>query len=104
MTTAVSRIGNTSLYMEVLRNYYKTIPRLTASIKSHYDNGEWEGYTIDVHALKSSSRQIGAMELGSLAESLEEAGNQKDIDTINQKTEELLLKYQQVGELIEVYA
>ena len=104
VTTAVSRIGNTSLYMEVLRNYYKTIPRLTASIKSHYDNGEWEGYTIDVHALKSSSRQIGAMELGSLAESLEEAGNQKDIDTINQKTEELLLKYQQVGELIEDYA
>ena len=104
VTTAVSRIGNTSLYMEVLRNYYKTIPRLTASIKSHYDNGEWEGYTIDVHALKSSSRQIGAMELGSLAESLEEAGNQKDIDTINEKTEELLLKYQQVGELIEDYA
>jgi HPt (histidine-containing phosphotransfer) domain-containing protein len=47
-----------------------------------------------VHALKSASRQVGAMELSDLAAELEAAGNAQDGETIHAKTKELLTRYQ----------
>ena len=43
-----------------------------------------------VHALKSSARLIGAMELSQLAAHLEECGNKEDKKEIDEKTSELL--------------
>ena len=46
----------------------------------------WKAYTIEVHALKSSSRLIGALELGDDAEELEMAkGNEEEIARIKEE-------------------
>lgn len=42
---------------------------------------------------KSSSRQIGAMDVGSLAEKMEFAGKNREVDAIRENTEELLKMY-----------
>ena len=47
-------------------------------------------YTVKVHSLKSSARIIGAMELSSLAEKLEDAGNRQDRAFIDENTGRLL--------------
>ena len=54
---------------------------------------DWTGYTIEVHALKNSSKQIGAIELSEKAADLEKAGNARDIATIHRDTDEMLEKY-----------
>ena len=65
--------------------------------KNHfYSKDDLENYTIKVHALKSSSRQIGAMELGDKAEALEKAGHNEDWDFIRSNTSDTLALYKEL--------
>ena len=57
-------------------------------------------YTIKVHALKSSSKLVGAMELSELAEALENAGNDNDSKYIDDNTKELLSLYRRFKSLL----
>ncbi len=79
---AVDALGSAILYNKVLEEYYRSGPGKLSHILDDIAKSDWVNYTIKVHALKSSSRQIGAMELGNMAEALEKAGKAGDIDTI----------------------
>nr|MCR5452975.1 hypothetical protein [Lachnospiraceae bacterium] len=48
-----------------------------------FEKEDWENYTIKVHALKSSSKLIGATALALEAEALEFAGKEENIDFID---------------------
>ena len=90
---AISMIGNETLYLKILKEYYRVIGAKAEKIKECYDAEDWENYTINVHALKSASKQIGAIELSDMAANLEKAGNDKDIDFIKERTAPALEKY-----------
>lgn len=92
-TTAIAMIGNEKLYFAIMEKYYKTIKSKIETIKSSEVAEDITTYTIEVHALKSSSKQIGAMELSDMAAELEACGNAKDIATIHAKTDALLDRY-----------
>ncbi len=103
--TAVEVLGSAQLYDRIVEEYYKTGEDKLNSIRTAYTNEDWKDYTIRVHSLKSTSRQIGAMKLGDMAEELEKAGNALDIDKIRSQTDELLNAYSQLLiELSETYA
>ena len=63
------------------------------AIKKFETEEKWRDYTIEVHALKSASRQIGAMELADKAERMEMAGNAQDGGQIHASTDEMLARY-----------
>ena len=86
-------LGTDSLLWNILKEYYQTIPRKSALIKDLKEQEDWKAYTIEVHALKSASKQIGATKLSKLAADLEKAGNEKDIQTIQNNTDIMLEKY-----------
>ncbi len=90
---ALSLLGSEELFWKVLRDYYKVIPKKVMLIEQLEQDENWHDYTIEVHALKSASRQIGATELSEMAARLEQAGNEGDAELIHQNTEELLEKY-----------
>ena len=69
-------------------------------ISELYTTGDIDGYTIRVHALKSSARIIGATELSELARALEAAGKDHNTDFINDKTEDLLKEYRTLKQLL----
>ena len=81
------------LFWKVLKVYYRNIDKKAKLIKSMEEQEDWTGYTIEVHALKNSSKQIGAIELSEKAADLEKAGNARDIATIHRDTDEMLEKY-----------
>ena len=91
--TAVRALGSPELYDKIAGEYFRCGEEKLASIKQAFDSEDWENYTIRVHALKSSSRQIGAMDLGSKAEALEKAGKAGDTDKIKADTDALLSDY-----------
>ena len=91
--TAIKMLGNEKLFFSVLKEYHRVILSKAQSIKDHYESEDWQTYTIEVHALKSSSRQIGAMELADMAAELEKAGKENNIDYIRTHTEEALSRY-----------
>lgn len=101
--SALKLLGTEQLYWNVLKDYYKSIEKKYNAIKKHKEESDWHSYTIEVHALKSSSRQIGAMELGDKAAALEAAGNALDIDTINANTDELLELYLTYKDILAPY-
>jgi CheY-like chemotaxis protein len=101
--TAIKRLGTEELFWEVLKDYYHSIERKAKQIKQLEKDENWEQYTIEVHALKSASKQIGAMELGNLAEELEMAGKAGDIPFIKKKTNKLLSQYLQYQMILKYY-
>lgn len=86
-------LGSEALFFKILKTYYKNIKTKVQTIRKKIEEQDWKNYTIEVHALKSSSRQIGAMQLGAMAEAMEEAGKAGDVISICENTEAMLEKY-----------
>lgn len=91
--TAVAMLGSKDLFMTVLKEYYLSIDKKSKVINKYKDSESWREYTIEVHALKSTSRQVGAEHVSELAAELELAGKEGNIKLINEKTDELLSEY-----------
>ncbi len=100
---ALKLLGSEKLFWDVLRDYYQIIPKKAARIQELEELADWKNYTIEVHALKSASRQIGALELAKLAERLEQAGNEADGALIHDLTPALLKQYQDYEGILQEY-
>ena len=68
------------------------------NIGKEYEAGNWADFKIHVHALKSTSRVVGAIHMAFLAEQMEKAAGSGDISYIKEHYETLLREY---GELCE---
>ena len=73
------------LYKSVLHDYAEGFDEKVTQIRQFYDSGDWDDYCILVHAVKSSSRMIGAAALADVALRLEKAtdGKQRQNDTVD---------------------
>ncbi|MBQ8140055.1 MAG: response regulator [Lachnospiraceae bacterium] len=89
--------GSVSGYLSVLDVFHKTAAPKADEIEGFYKNGDIENYTIKVHALKSSARIIGAEKLSQLALELENAGKEKNLPLISEKTPLLLQMYRELN-------
>ena len=85
--------GDAELYMDALKVFAEGIKNGADEIQKYFDGEDWKNYTTKVHALKSSARVIGAMELSEKAKRLEDAGNSNYIDEIKKFTPPLLELY-----------
>ena len=74
--------GDTALYQSILKDYLQGARQRIDDIQRYHDAGDWKNYGIQVHALKSSSLMIGAIELSEAAARLESASEQGDEQTI----------------------
>lgn len=90
---ALKFLGNEELFWSVLKVYYKAIEKKAKLIKSLEEAEDWVAYTIEVHALKSSSKQIGAITLSDRAAALEQAGNARNSSFIHKHTDRMLQQY-----------
>ena len=90
---AMGFLGNEDLFWAVLKEYYRVIDKKYALIKQYEQEGKWREYTIEVHSLKSASRQIGAFELAETAAQMEAAGNAGNVELIRKITPGMLAEY-----------
>lgn len=90
---AVAALGSTALYDKIVKEYYSSGVDKLKGIQADFANEDWPAYIIKVHSLKSSSRQIGATELGTMAEKLEHAGKDGNIDYIKANNEQAVNAY-----------
>ncbi|MCR5177186.1 MAG: response regulator [Anaerovibrio sp.] len=92
--------GDEESYLEALKIYASMADKYVTEISQFMDNGDVENATIKIHALKSTSRIIGAAAIGDLAQHLEDAGKTGDTDTLNDELEGLLERCRKLGELL----
>ena len=69
-------------------------------IQTYYDDGDWENYGILVHALKSTSKMIGALALSETAAALETASGRMDLDALRQIHPEMMKQYFALQEVL----
>ncbi len=91
--SAIRLLGTEKLFWSVLKDYYRVIDKKSKLIEELMEKQDWPGYTIEVHALKSSSKQIGAVSLSDKAAEMEKAGNARDADAIRRCTGAMLQQY-----------
>ncbi len=94
------RCGTVELYLETLGIYAGMVKENADEIENYLKAGDVKNATIKIHALKSTSRAIGAVSLGDLAEMLEDAGNENDVETLERAVPGMLRIYRGIGEAL----
>ena len=90
--------GSEDSLMSVLEVFHQTAEIKADEIENYYSEGDLNNYTIKVHALKSSARIVGALELSNLARDLEMAGKAGDLEVLHRDTGTLLKMYRELNE------
>ncbi len=89
--------GTVKAYLEALNIFHSSIESKALEVENSYNRSDWGNYTIKVHALKSMARSVGATELFKLAEALEQAGDNGDMEKIHRDTSGFLKLYRSFG-------
>ena len=93
--------GDAEEYMEAVEIYSASVDKKAGEIEAAAKSMDFDTYTTMVHSLKSTSKAIGAAGLSELALTLEKAGRSGDTDMIREKTDELLLRYRELGKRLD---
>ena len=96
--------GSKELFLSLLGDFYKLIDQKSAKVEQFLAEGLLRDYTIEVHALKSTARMIGAMELSEKFYRLEQLGNAGDEKTLVEETPDVLLLYRSYKSVLEPFA
>ena len=89
-----------ALYRTLLAEYAYGELEKSHNLQKSYDSENWHDYSIYVHALKSSSKMIGASALSMHAAKLEAAANAADSGTIRTEHNTLMEEYEVVTAVI----
>ncbi len=88
--------GSEAIYREVLQSY--ALGKLRDEIVDYYEKEDWRNYGIKVHALKSTSLGIGAVELSEFAKALENAARNGNIGYVKAQHENIMKEYDELLE------
>ncbi len=88
------------MYVELLKIYNDSYSETAEILNRYFETKAYKDYTVKIHALKSSSRIIGATEIGEDAQKLEDAGKAGDFGYISENHAPFMGKYTALVELI----
>ena len=100
----IKNSGNADMYRGFLADYIKLIDLKKKKVTDCLNDGLIRDFTIEVHALKSTSYLIGAMELGDKFYELEQLGNAEDETALYEKTPGVLAEYEGMKEVLKPFA
>ncbi len=83
-------------YRSLLREYAQGAEEKLPELRRYYAAGDWENYAVLVHALKSTSKMLGASELSSLAARMEAAANEGNGEAIRAEHDAMMTEYEAV--------
>jgi len=94
----IKATGGVDLYIKVAKEFSETGETRAGAIAEYYEAGDLRNYSIQVHALKSSARLLGATDISERAKFLEECGNAENTEKILELTPGLLSDYRGLAE------
>ena len=94
--------GDEELYRQILAEYAGAPGEKAAQLQQYFEASDWKDYAIRVHAVKSTSKMIGAGEVSELARTLELAAKGGDTETVNRNHAPFMEKYEElIGAILE---
>lgn len=91
--SALRNCGEPEVLLMTIKQYHSSIDAKASELQQFYDVEDWKNYEIKVHALKSTSRLIGAITLSKLAEHLEQSCSKNEIIEIKNNHKDFLDLY-----------
>ena len=88
--------GDEQFYKELLAEYAGDPDAKLGELTKYHDSKNWKDYSIKVHAIKSTSKMIGAMDLSSVALFLEEASKESDEEKVESRHKVLMESYEKL--------
>ena len=92
--------GSPEAYLSLLKIYHSSVDDKCKELNGYLERGDISNYTIKIHALKSSSRIIGALSLEKKAKKLRRCGNINDLDKIKSGHEIFISEYLEFKEVL----
>ena len=95
--------GDKDCVIFLFESFRDNVDKNKTDLVSSYEKEEYSNYTIFVHALKSTSKMIGAQNLSEMARKMEESGKAGDFDYIKENYEAMIAEYDAVVAEINDY-
>lgn len=94
---------NEKLFRELLSDFYGLIEEKSNKIERLLEENDIRNFTVEVHALKSTARMIGALELSDRFKALEELGLIENVSLINRLAPGVIDSYRRFKEILKPY-
>ncbi len=95
--------GDKDCVIFLFESFRDNVDKNKTDIVSSYEKEDYSNYTIFVHALKSTSKMIGAQNLSEMARKMEESGKAGDFDYIKANYDAMIAEYDAVVAEINDY-
>ena len=93
--------GDPDLYREIIMQFAEEMDEKISKLNSYLENKDWKNYEIVIHAMKSSSKMIGAYpEVSDDAYELEKAAHNENVEYIEENHSRVLDVFKTLGEKI----
>ncbi len=100
----IKNSGSKELFLRLLGDFYRLIDMKSNKIEKCLADGMLKDYTIEVHALKSTARMVGAMELSERFYEMEKYGNEENTEALHRETPEVLALYRSYKEILKPFS
>lgn len=101
---AIINTGSEELFLELLDDVYKLMDDKCNRVESCLAQNNIQNYTVEVHALKTTCRMIGAMDLGEEFFTLEKLGKENDLEQIEKLTPNVLNSFKALKPYLAPFA
>jgi CheY-like chemotaxis protein/HPt (histidine-containing phosphotransfer) domain-containing protein len=98
---ALQSPGRPNILHKVINHYIEDTPKLLASLHEALAKGDAQALQLTAHSLKSSSANVGAVQLSSLSNELETRGRENDIKDAEQLLTGIESSYVMIKERLE---
>ncbi len=95
--------GNQNNYLHILSSYYADGRQKCASLLHHIMEKDISAFRTEIHAIKSTSATIGALDVSAMAAKLEAAAQSNDVAFIDGNIDSFLASYQDLLEAIRPF-
>ncbi len=95
--------GDKDCVIFLFESFRDNVEKNKTDIVSSYEKEDYSNYTIFVHALKSTSKMIGAQNLSEMARKMEESGKAGEFDYIKENYDAMIAEYDAVVAEINDY-
>lgn len=100
----IQNSGSEELLIELFGDVYKIIDEKSDLIETYLNEEDLKNYTTQVHALKTTCRMIGAIDLGEDFFSLENFGKENNLEQAKKLTPDVLSSFRSLKPYLEPYA
>ena len=92
--------GDESFYRQLLKEIANTPEEKIKLLQKYHDEKDWQNYAIKVHAVKSTTKMVGALEVSDMAKALESAAKKKDETVLERDHAPFMDKYKSLLSVI----